>query len=413
MGGNKKHSGYKSYDYLEPGVDFKVFKYRDPLENLWIYPLKEAEEDRVKTIIENNILIDLHAHPNPGPENLAEELDWHREGRKPIAYHALSLSYLDGFIDWLGPVIKTSKRGWKWDELIHSLGMAFCDIMHQEFVIPCYKAKDIETAYETGRVAWIPAIESATHIENEVDRIDVLYGLGIRSMGICYSESNLLGSGLKELRDAGLTDFGYDSVVRMNKVGMLIDVSHASDLTALDTIELSKDPILISHAGARALTPTTRMFPDEVLEALGEKEGVMAIEAAPFTTATKKNPHHNLESFMEHIEYCIEVCGIDHVGVGPDSYYFDHVGEYLHNIASRGKLGRGVYRRPTQGVKKLAGMKMDPDELKKLGYVKGVDNPTESTQNVARWMVHHGYSDSEIAKVIGGNAMSLFKKVWK
>jgi membrane dipeptidase len=322
MGGNKKHSGYKSYDYLEPGIDYKEFEYRDPLENLWIYPLDKNEEDRVNTIIEKNILIDLHAHPNPGPKNLVEELDWHREGRKPMAYHALSLSYLDGFIDWLGPVIKTSKRGWKWDELIHSLGMALCDIMHQDFIIPCTKVKDIETAQETGKIAWIPGIESATHIENEVDRIDVLYGLGIRGIGICYSESNLLGSGLKELRDAGLTDFGYDAVKRMNKVGMLIDVSHSSDLTALDTIELSKDPILVSHAGARALTRTTRMFPDEVLIALSEKEGVIAIEAAPYTTATEKNPHHNLESFMEHIEYCIDLCGIDYVGVGPDSYYF-------------------------------------------------------------------------------------------
>jgi membrane dipeptidase len=58
-------------------------------------------------------------------------------------------------------------------------------------------------------------------------------------------------------------------------------------------------------------------------------------------------------------------------------------------------------------------MKMDSEALKRLGYVQGVDNPTESTQNVARWMVDHGYSDSDIGKVIGGNAMTLFKKVWK
>ena len=413
MGKNKQYSGYISYDYLEPGTDYKVFEYRDPLENLWLYPLSQIEEERVQDIIEKNIMIDLHAHPNPGPKDLTQELDWHREGRKPIAFKALQKSGLDGFIDWLGPVIKTSKRGWKWNELIHSLGIAMCDIAHQDFVIQCRKVSDIEIAFKTGKIAWIPAIESATHIENEVDRIDVLYGLGIRSIGICYSESNLLGSGLKELRDAGLTDFGHDAVVRMNKVGMLIDVSHASDLTALDTIELSKYPILISHAGAKELTPTTRMFPDEVLKALADNEGVIGIEAAPFTTATKKNPYHNLESFMEHIEYYIDLCGIDYVGVGPDSYYFDHVGEYLHNISTRGKLGRGTYKRPTQGLSKSPGMKMDPVELTKLGYVKGVDNPTECTQNVARWMVHHGYSDSEIVKIVGGNAMSLLRKVWK
>lgn len=98
----------------------------------------------------------------------------------------------------------------------------------------------------------------------------------------------MLGSGLKELRDGGLTDFGYDAVVRMNKIGMLIDVSHVSEQTALDTIETSKKPIIISHKGARKLMPTARMFPDDVLQILAEKQGVIGIEAAPGTTATKK-----------------------------------------------------------------------------------------------------------------------------
>lgn len=73
------------------------------------------------------------------------------------------------------------------------------------------------------------------------------------------------------MRDSGLTDFGYDAVNRMNKLGMLIDVSHSSDLTASDTIELSRDPILASHVGTRTLTPTSRMFPDDLLQSLAER----------------------------------------------------------------------------------------------------------------------------------------------
>ena len=319
MGSDKKYQGYKSFQYLQPGVDYKVFEFRDPLENMWLYPLSQEEEDRVADIVEKNILIDLHAHPNPGPKNIVEENDWIAEGRKFLAYDALSKSHLDGFIDWLGPVKRTSKRGWKWEELIHSLGIGLCDVKHQDFVIQCETADDIVRAHKEGKVAWIPGIESATHIENEVDRLEVLYGLGIRGVGICYSESNMLGSGLGELRDAGLTDLGYDAVVRMNKIGMLIDVSHTSDLTAADTIELSKDPVLVSHAGSRTLTPTSRMLPDEVLKALAEKEGVIAIEAAPFTTATKKNPVHSLESIIDHIEHCNKVCGVDKFCVCTDS----------------------------------------------------------------------------------------------
>ena len=154
------------------------------------------------------------------------------------------------------------------------------------------------------------------------------------------------------------------------------------------------------------------MFPDEVLTALAEKEGVLGVEAPPNSTVTVKNPIHNLESFMEHVEYCINLMGIDYVGVGSDSYYFDHVGEYLENRKARTMEGLGFYRRPDQGIKHLPNTNMDPESLKRLKYVKGLENPTESTQNVARWMVHHGYSDAEISKVIGLNAMQLFKKVW-
>jgi len=412
MGGNKKYAGYQSYSYLEPGIDYKVFKFRDPLAWFWLYPLSKTEEERVEEIIEKNILIDLHVHPNPGPDDISQELDWQREGRKFIAYDALARSGLDGMIDWLGPCHAITKRGWKWHELIDTLGMGLCDVEHQDFVIQCKNVEDIVEAHETGRIAWIPAIESATHIENEVNRLEILYGLGIRSVGICFSESNQLGTGLAEMRDAGLTDFGYDCVARMNKVGLLIDVSHSSDLTAMDTIELSKDPILASHVGTRTLTPTSRMFPDDVLVALAERGGVLGIEAPPNSTVTGKNPIHGLESFMEHVEYCIDLMGVEYVGVGSDSYYFDHVGEYLEGQKLRKTAGMGYAKRPDQGIKRLPNTNMDPESLRRLKYVKGLENPTEATQNVARWMVHHGYSDQEIAKVIGLNALQLFKKVW-
>jgi membrane dipeptidase len=233
-------------------------------------------------------------------------------------------------------------------------------------------------------------------------------------MGVNYSESNMLGSGLKELGDGGLTDFGYDALVRMNKLGMLVDISHLSDQTARDVINLSKDPIICSHSGVRTLTPTTRMFPDDVIQAIGEREGVMAIEAAPNLTVTEKNPLHGIDSFMEHIEYCIDLVGIDYVGCGPDTGYSDHVGGYLVSLETGGKQGRGHYSRPDRVAAETRhlGIDMDIDALKRLKYVRGMENPTECLQNVARWMIKHGYSDEEIAKIIGGNAMRLLREVW-
>ncbi|MFQ5818682.1 MAG: dipeptidase [Candidatus Heimdallarchaeota archaeon] len=415
MGRNKKYSGYKAYQYLSPGIDYRPFKLRKAIKEEWAYtvPLSTPEEEQAEEILEKHIVIDLHEHPTIMPEDALESIDLWREGREFMAYEALSHSGLDAVFDNLmnGEAYITSKHGWKWSDTIHDLGQRLCDIAHQDFVIHCKKVEDITKAHKTGRLAWVAVFESVSCIENEVDRIDVLYGLGIRSMGLIYSESNMLGSGQKELRDGGLTDFGYDAVVRMNKIGMLIDVSHSSYQTVLDAIEASKEPIIISHSGARALTPTNRMFPDEVLQALAEKEGIIGIEAAPGITATKKHPVHSIDSYMEHIEYCIELMGIDNVGCGPDAMYGDHVGFYRLEAERLKTDGMGHYTRTEREKESLfLDINMDPKTLPV--YVKGMENPTECLQNVTRWMVKQGYSDQEIAKVIGGNALRLLKQVW-
>jgi membrane dipeptidase len=214
----------------------------------------------------------------------------------------------------------------------------------------------------------------------------------------------MLGSGLNEIRDGGLTDFGYDCVVRMNKVGILVDVSHAGDQTALDVIESSKKPIIVSHAGARALLPIKRLFPDEVLQALAEIDGVIGIEAAPGYTATVDDPVPSIDTYMTHLEYCIDLMGIDHVGCGPDTLYGDHVGFYRLENNRLMSAGLGHYSRPDKTG--------EPPVNQLPDHVRGMENATEAMNNVARWLVKNGYSDKEIAKIVGGNALRLLKSVW-
>lgn len=412
MGRNKKYSGYKAYQYLEPGKDYVEIKLRDEILKDWSYtlPLSKTEEERFEEIMEKSILVDLHEHPVAGPEDVFAER--RNEGRQFMAYEALSKSWLDCVFDNMmdGSSDITSKHGWKWTDVIHDLGMRLCDIAHQDYVIHCRTVDDIISAHKTGRLAWVAVLESLSPIENEVDRIDILHGLGVRSAGVTYSESNMLGSGLREKNDGGLTDLGYDAVVRMNKVGMLIDVSHCGDQTSMDVTESSKDPIVISHCGSRTLTPSKRMKPDEVLKALAEREGVLGVEMAGAVVKTEKNPVSNLEAFMEQVEYCIKLVGIEHVACGPDTNYGDHIGLY-RSIAAKNKTGGlGHYSRDPKTVDKVLGMDMDVTKLPP--YVQGMENPTESMQNVARWMIKHGYSDSEIVKVLGENALQLLRRVW-
>lgn len=413
MGGHKKYSGYKAYSYLEPEKDYEVIEYRDPMPREWshTYPLSKQEETRFEGFMEKNIIVDLHEHPTLSPKDMM--MEYHNQGRERLAYDALAKSGIDAMFDNMmdGGCAITSKHGNHWTDVIQNFGMRLCDLRHQDFVKHCLSVEDIYDAHKNGKLAWIGVIETLNCIENEVDRIDILYGLGIRQAGITYSESNLLGSGLKEKGDGGLTDFGYDCISRMNKVGLLIDVSHCGDKTALDTIQMSKQPIIISHCGSRTLTPSPRMLPDDVIHELAKNDGVFGIEMAGAVVTTKKNPVANLEAYMEQTEYCINTFGIDHVGWGPDTMYGDHIQLYKVGAVKNNTKGMGHSKRPGAPQHEFLGMAMNLDKFPP--YVKGVENPTETIPNAIRWMINHGYSDNEIAKVAGLNAINVLKKVWK
>ena len=294
-----------------------------------------------------------------------------------------------------GTACVTSKSGWKWDDIVYDIGMRLSDIAHQDYVRIAYGVDDITSAHENGEIAIVLSLEAATPIENELDRIDLLYGLGVRQIGIAYSESNNLGSGLKESGDGGLTQFGHRAVERMNKLGIAIDVSHSGDRTCLDTFEASTKPVLITHAGARAVWPTPRMKPDEVIIACAQTGGVIGIEAAPHTTLSHDHPKHSIESVMNHFEYCVDLVGIEHVAFGPDTLYGDHVG--LHHIFASNLGVHDAHRGPS---------------YEEVPFVAGLENPTECFYNIVGWLVKHGYSDSDIVAVTGGNVMRILRHIW-
>ncbi|MFQ6037524.1 MAG: dipeptidase [Candidatus Aminicenantales bacterium] len=407
MGRIKAYKGYRSFDYLEEGKDFKSFRLLegdspfspDPV------PLSPEEERRALDLAEKCIMISLHDHPHVFPADIAETPAYEKEVRIFTAYEALAKSWWDAVFDNFmdGTAMITSKQGWKWSDVLYDIGMRLCDLAHQDFVIRCEKVEDIYRAHQEGKVALIPAQEGAAMIENELDRIEVLFGFGVRVMGITYSESNQLGTGLREPRDGGLTRFGFQAVERMNKVGMAIDCAHSSDQTTLDVIRASEKPIFLTHTGARALWNIRRLAPDEVLKACADKGGVIGVEAAPHTTLTRNHPRHSIDSYMEHFEYIKELVGIDHVAFGPDTLYGDHVG--LHRVfADALSIGASHTGRGPKENK--------APEIEEVPYVRGVENPTEASTNILRWLVKHGYSDEDIAKLLGGNILRVLKEVW-
>lgn len=395
-----RYSGYTAYDYLEAGKDYREFRYAKQIGRVPAYEgldLSNVQKERVERLLREETVISLHEHVQVFPDDMGELRDHIRQGREPTGYEGLSRSGLTAVFDngMDGTCCISSDAGWKYQDVLFDLGVRMADLAHQDFVIKAESIADIRYAAETGRVAHIFALEAATMIENEVDRLDVLYGFGVRQMGIAYSEANTLGGGLKERGDGGLTYFGERAVERMNKLGIAIDISHSGDRTCLDVIAHSKAPVFITHAGARGLWPTNRMKTDETIIECARRGGVIGIEAAPHTTISPQHPKHSLDSVMDHFQYCVDLVGLEHVSFGPDTLFGDHVG--LHDaFSSNLSLGQAHAN----------------VEYEKQPYVDGIENPAEAFYNIIGWLVEHDYSDDEIRAVVGGNTMRVLEEVW-
>ena len=391
----KRWDGYRSFSYLEAGTDYREFDLPPQIGRVepFVYPLTADQDERAERLLRSSVCVSLHDHAGIMPADLSLNDAYIREGREFYGYEGLAASGLDAvfenFMD--GTATITSKGGWKWTDVIHDLGMHLADVAHQSVVFVGSTVADIRDAHRTGRIAFIPCLEGAAPIENELDRLDVLYGLGIRMCGIAYSESNQLGGGIRDPGDGGLTSFGLQAVRRMNRLGMAIDVSHTGDLTAMQTCRTSERAVFLSHSGARALFDEGKLKTDDLLKAVADTGGICGVEASPHTTIGVENTRHSIEAVMEHVEYCIEVMGIDHVGFGPDLVFGDHVGFH------------GLYAE-AMGTGEVGAHETVP-------YVEGLENLSEFP-NVIRWLVAHDYRDDDIAKLVGGNAVATLERVW-
>lgn len=389
--------GYSAYSYL-PADDVRQFELAPEFGRVPPYAadLTKEQQERASRLLADSVVISLHDHPVRFPARMEETPEYNRTGRQHAAYAGLAASGMTVVFDNMmdGTACVTGNAPWRWNDIVTDLGMRQADLAHQRDLMVIRTVADIDQAHRSGRVGLVFGLEAATPIENEIDRLDVLYGLGLRQIGIAYSDANALGSGLSETTDGGLTAFGRRAVTRMNRLGLAIDLSHSSDRTALDVCSRSDAPVFMTHAGARAIWDTARMKPDDVLRAVAETGGVIGMSAAPHTTLSMEHKQHTIESVMDHFRYCLDLVGIDHVAFGPDTLYGDHVA--LHRIFAH-LLGLGAARGPA---------------FEPVSYVDGLENPTENFRNICGWLVRHGFGDEEIRAVIGGNIYRALRSIW-
>jgi membrane dipeptidase len=272
------------------------------------------------------------------------------------------------------------------------------------------KASDIEKAKKEEKHAIIFGPQDSRFLEGNLRFLKTARDWGIRIIQLTYNYRNDAGDGCKEISDAGLSVFGIKLVEEMNRLGVLIDLSHTGDASVMETIELSKDPVTFTHVIPRSTTPKKaggyatwmssgpygefieysfqRGKTDEALRACAEKGGVIGV--TPYF-AKKAGDTTLTDDLMDQIDATIELVGVDHVGFGSDLDF--------RNSVTRGAY---IWKHP---------------EYIDVNYFTPMDKSwgygwLEHMPNLTKGLVARGYSDQEIKGILGKNFLKLFRKVW-
>jgi len=187
---------------------------------------------------------------------------------------------------------------------------------HSDLIMPVYEVEDIRRAQESNRVGVFFGAQNCSPIEDDIDMIEVMRRLGLMIMQLTYNNQSLLAAGCYEAEDSGVSRFGRQTIAEMNRVGMIIDMSHSSERSTLDAIELSSRPVIISHANPASFHPAKRNKSDTVLKAIAESGGLLGFSVYPFHL--KDGPDCTLESFCNMVADTAELMGVDHIGIGTD-----------------------------------------------------------------------------------------------
>jgi microsomal dipeptidase-like Zn-dependent dipeptidase len=177
-------------------------------------------------------------------------------------------------------------------------------------------ASDIDKARDTGRTAIFFGFQNPSPIEDDIGLVEVLHKLGARFMQLSYNNQSLLATGCYEAEDPGITRMGRQVIKEMNRVGMVVDMSHSADRSTIEAAEISQRPIAITHANLHAWQPALRNKRDDVVRAVTQNGGMMGFSLYPHHLKGKSDC--TVESFCEMIAQAAERFGAEHFGIGSD-----------------------------------------------------------------------------------------------
>lgn len=247
-------------------------------------------------------------------------------------------------------------------------------------LILALEPEDIERAKAEGKTALLLGSEGSRLLEGRFESLRMLYRLGLRHLQLSWAFSTPVGASQRDMSGRGLGEWGRELIGEMNRLGMIVDISHLAYQSIYDAMETSTTPTLNSHTGALALNPGLfQLLPDELIRATGASGGVLGIHF--MSVLVKPGPGQaTLSELLNQFEYVINLAGIDHVACGPD--YFP-----LADARMWENTGYSQYT-----------------------FAEGVEDISQML-NLTRGLVALGLSDEDIRKVLGGNLLRLFRQV--
>jgi membrane dipeptidase len=247
------------------------------------------------------------------------------------------------------------------------------------------EADDIERARTTGRLAVGFDIEGANAVGDQLSLIQMYYDLGVRWMLMAYNTANRVGGGCQD-EDGGLTPFGRAVVAEMERVGMQVCVSHTGHRTVRDIFDVATRPVIFSHSNCAALHPHPRNISDDLIRACAATGGLVGINGVGIFLG-----HNDISSqtYARHVDHVVQLVGPAHVSIALD-YVFDtrELEEHVEKMKATFPPG--------------------------LGYELGARFvPPEQLEEIVATLQGWGYSDADLAALLGGNLLRLAQQVWK
>jgi membrane dipeptidase len=261
---------------------------------------------------------------------------------------------------------------------------------HRDRMIHATELADIRRAKEEGKLAVIFQFQNARPIGYDASLVEVFHRLGVRSIQLTYNIKNLIGDGCTERTDCGLSNLGVAVVREMNRVGILVDLSHTGFRTTMDAMEVSSSPVVFSHSNAKAVYDHPRNLTDEQIRALARTGGVVGLNGFPPVVCAGDAPP-TLEDFLAHLDHIADLVGVEHVGLGLDYFSTDQAGYDM-------RVSTGVW---------------DPKHYPPPPYRFPAEiEDASKLSNLVPALLRRGYSETDARKILGENFVRVFREAW-